>query len=286
MSKVQGMGSEFDVHDYDGGALYDPAFYGVEERITDEHFNLFHTIDRTLFYMLIRKLGRNVEESMHVVAFLIFLEKIRYSHDAVFKAIAWPLHLVHHLADEIAALLMCLMRTHVGNEYNINLFLLGILCYRDLNLVRFHQNRSKILENVRIIVVEVCARAFTDILTGGSEFPDLEEVQMWNDGNNPIFVPPPVLYPHVAGRFPQLGFGENPGPSNNYMPPSHQLANILEDPNADLSEIFGDMQLLNGCEDESDVAPDDRTIFLTFSRGYYIPEVEIREFFTRYFVKF
>ncbi|KAK1382528.1 hypothetical protein POM88_020263 [Heracleum sosnowskyi] len=260
------MATEFDVYQYERSALYDPALNWVEEKMSDQELNLYHTIDRKLFYMLICNLGRNVDESMHVVAFLIWLEKIRYSRNVVFKVISWPLHLVLQLADEVAALLICLMSTHL--DESISMYLLSKLCSGEINLPQFHRNRIKILENVKKVVVEVCMRAFGDILTGG----------------NPVFVPPPV-YPHFAGGFPQLGFGENLGPVN-YLPPTQQLANILEDPNADLSEFCGGLQLVDGCEDELDVPPDDRTIFLTFSRGYYIAKVEIQVFFTRIFGQF
>lgn len=272
---------EFDLCDYDRFALYDPAFYGIKDLISDEDFILFHTIDRKLFSMLICKLGRNVDESMHVVAFLIWLEKIRYSHNAVFKVIAWPLHLVYQLANEVAAFLMCLKNTDLGKEY-INLSLLRKLCSRHINLVQFHEKRITILESVNKIVAEDCMRAFKDIVTSNVEFSDMEGDQMWYACSNSVCVPPPYL-PNVVGTgyFPQLEFCRNSG-SINSIQPSYQLENILEDPNADLSEFFGGMQLVNSFKDESDVAPDDRTIFLTFSKGYYIPELEIREFFTRY----
>ncbi|XP_074356569.1 uncharacterized protein LOC141696311 [Apium graveolens] len=260
------MATEFDVYEYETSALYDPALsWGwIEERMSDQEFNLYHTIDRKLFYMLISNLGRNVDESVHVVAFLIWLEKIRFSSRTVFKVISWPPHLVFQLADEVAALLMCLMSTDLGDK-SISTYLLAQLCFADIDLVHFHQNRIKILENVKKVVVEVCLRAFKDILNGGY----------------PVVVPSPV-YPHVAGGFPQLGFGENLGPGS-YFPRSHKLAQLLEDPSADLSEIFGGLQLVDGCEDELDVPPDDRTIFLTFSRGYCIAKIEIQEFFTRIF---
>ncbi|KAL8090367.1 hypothetical protein AgCh_039734 [Apium graveolens] len=191
-------------------------------------------------------------------------KRVRFSSRTVFKVISWPPHLVFQLADEVAALLMCLMSTDLGDK-SISTYLLAQLCFADIDLVHFHQNRIKILENVKKVVVEVCLRAFKDILNGGY----------------PVVVPSPV-YPHVAGGFPQLGFGENLGPGS-YFPRSHKLAQLLEDPSADLSEIFGGLQLVDGCEDELDVPPDDRTIFLTFSRGYCIAKIEIQEFFTRIF---
>lgn len=36
-------------------------------------------------------------------------------------------------------------------------------------------------------------------------------------------------------------------------------------------------------EKEKEVSPDDRTIFLTFSKGYPTTEEEVREYFTRYY---
>ncbi|WOG87992.1 hypothetical protein DCAR_0207225 [Daucus carota subsp. sativus] len=262
------MATEFDVPDhYERNSLYDPALLWGPLQISDEHFNLFHYIDRMLFYILFRQLGRNVDESMYIVAFLIWLEKIQYCGDAVYTVISWSLPLIHQLSQEVAAFLLCL-HSEIGDE-SLNLFLLGTLCSgRDIDVVHFHNNRIKILMNVNKIVVEICTRAFRDIIAG-----------------NPVVVQPP-FHAHVAGGgFPQLGFQETLG-SGNYQPPNPRLANILEDPNADLSEIFGGLQLVDGCEDEPDVAPDDRTIFLTFSKGYFIPEVDIREFFTRIFGNF
>lgn len=224
---------------------------------------------RKLFYRLVHKLGRNVDESMHVVAFLIWLERIRYSHNPVHKVIAWPFHLVDQLADEIAGFLRCLEREKVGSEY-IYLFSVRKLCSRHIKLFEFHRRRNRILESVAKIVFEVCKRAFKDILISDREFVDVEGEKMWLDYINP-------------GGFPQIGLGRNSG-SSNIMAPADNVISVQEDRNADCSNMFGGMQLGKGCEDEPDVPPDDRTIFLTFCKGSYILESEIQEFFTRYYV--
>ncbi|XP_015073165.2 uncharacterized protein LOC107017457 [Solanum pennellii] len=49
----------------------------------------------------------------------------------------------------------------------------------------------------------------------------------------------------------------------------------------DISEMFKNN--LNILEEETEIAPEDRTVFLTFSKGYPISEAEVKEFFTRKF---
>ncbi|XP_074356609.1 uncharacterized protein LOC141696354 [Apium graveolens] len=243
------METEFEFYEFKHRfALYDPASY-FDENISDQHFNLYHTIDRTLFYRLVRKLGRNVDESMFVVAFLIWLERICYSKNAVHKVISWPFHLINQLANEIAGFFMWMENKDVGQEL-FDPRLLQMLCSREINVLYFREKRSKVNESVRNIVSEVCVRAFRDILTSDSQFVDVHGDRMWFGCNtNPVFVPRPPLYHNVVGRFPQPGW---------WMV----------------------------AEDEPHVAPEDRTIFLTFSKGYYLPESEIREFFTRIFGDF
>lgn len=184
------MDIDFSCYDYDheSFALYDPDDF--VEKISDQDFNLYYTIHRTLFHRLVHKLGRDVVESTHVVAFLIFLERIRYSHNAVYKVVAWPFHLVDQLANEIVGFLRCLERMEIGREY-ICLHLVRKLCSLHINLFEFHAKRVEILESVRKIVSVVCIRAFKDILTCCSKFVDVEGDKMWYAHNNPVIVPPP-----------------------------------------------------------------------------------------------
>lgn len=55
--------------------------------------------------------------------------------------------------------------------------------------------------------------------------------------------------------------------------------------NEEMGELFGSLSLQGegtGGGEERQVPPDDRTIFLTFSKGYPISENEVRDFFTRF----
>ncbi|KAK1382416.1 hypothetical protein POM88_020151 [Heracleum sosnowskyi] len=277
------MEMEFDCYEFKHRfALYDPASFFDDENVSDQHFNLYHTIDRTLFYRLVRKLGHNVDESMFVVAFLIWLERIRYSKNAVHKVISWPFHFIDQLANEIAVFFIWMDNDDLGQEF-MDPRLLQMLCSREINLLYFREKRSKITESVRNIISEVCMRAFRDILTSDSQFVDAHGDRMWFAYNTNL--PRPPLYHNVVGGIPQPELPGSLG-SGHFMGPMYNVGNVLANPDADLSELFGGMQLVDGCEDEPHVAPDDRTIFLTFSKGYYIPESEIREFFTRIFGDF
>lgn len=80
---------------------------------------------------------------------------------------------------------------------------------------------------------------------------------------------------------------ENIGVTNYQMAPSNEPMRFSNDE----MESMGSQSLPQGGggggvvlqEEESElVPPDDRTIFLTFSKGYPISENEVKEFFTRY----
>ena len=247
--------------------LYDPAIHFPDDQKTsDENFNLFHTSDRTLFYRLVHRLGGNVCESMHVVAFLIWLEKVRYSQNAIHKLMAWPFYLLEQVANEITVFLSCLGREVIGRQF-ICLFSVRKLCSLHIDLFEFHANRIGILEGVQKIVSEVCIRAFKDILTGASEFKDDKGDKKWYDY---ITTVQPTFYHNCAAH-------------NFTAPSTSRVGNILKDRNADQSQKFEGMKLVNGSKNIPDEEPDERTILLTFSKGCYISEVEIRGFFTRYY---
>ena len=202
--------TQFDFDGHKFFPLYDPALSLDRVTITDEESNLFHTTERKLFYRIVRKLGRNTDESMRAVAFLLWLERIGYSHHAVHKVTAWPFHLVVKLANEIAGFLRCLEKETIGGEY-IRMYSIRKLCSRHIKLLEFHDKRVKILESVAKIVSEVCVRAFKDIVTGDGEFVDVEGDGMWLAYINPAAVGRPRFNQNVAGGFRQLGFRGNSG---------------------------------------------------------------------------
>lgn len=252
--------------------------------ITNHEFKLFHSIDRNLYTRLVFGIGRDPAESMQVMAFWIWLERSHYCRSLVHRLLSWPLALLNQLADES---IMCLKCVEIDSFFLMegydDLALLQSLIEIEISLRHFHQNRVGVVRGIRKIVNEVCAKAFEDILMGPNP----------NQGNpnpNPSFYHQVVgvpFYPSV-GIVPQVGLGASDhhlvgqigGNVHNLDP--YDFENQRQMLNTELNELLGRISLTVNCEEENEVSPDDRTIFLTFSKGYPISENEVREFFTKY----
>ncbi|CAI9772430.1 unnamed protein product [Fraxinus pennsylvanica] len=78
--------------------------------------------------------------------------------------------------------------------------------------------------------------------------------------------------------FPIHGAGELPLPTYDFVLQREILSN-------ELGEMLSRNLTFSG-DQEQEIPPDDRTIFLTFSKGYPISEDEVRDFFTRRFGDF
>lgn len=123
---------------------------------------------------------------------------------------------------------------------------------------------------------QVCFRAFSDILQRLQE-KKAHRLIYYADNNNNIVPNSNIIYPYVhAGfdhasdlaQFPRIG-------DLTTLCRLRQLDINIGEPSSG-----GD-----GCDDQKEtireyVPVDDRTIFLTFSKGYPISEIEVKEFIT------
>lgn len=316
-------------------------------QITDEAFNLFHSIDRELYTRLITNLGRDPAESVQVMAFWMWLEREANDMNLIKRMLTLPPALVNELADETGT---CLKSVEsdvflYGNGNEITL-LPSLLSSPVVSLRFFHDNRIAVLRGVSKIVNTVCSRAFGDILqrawreqaaaihkvAADGGFPvqfmgngairevgeSSREAEKRVEGGGGVVGPPPILQMlynphHLNVPYVPLPTGMQPPPLNVVSPGVHRappplVADGLGFPfqmlaapydlvaqRQMLSNELGEMLTRNlsinhreetanavvGNEGE-EVQPDDRTIFLTFSKGYPITEDEVREFFTRY----
>ncbi|KAK2993714.1 hypothetical protein RJ640_003713 [Escallonia rubra] len=322
-SKFSYQGSTYD--QYCNETLRHPPMaylFPSRSTVTNEEFNMFHTIDRELFTRLILNLGRDPAESIQVMAFLLWLEKVGHGRNLVNKLLSWPLTLVNGLADECVACLKCAQTDEFFFREGDDLALLQSLTEIGLSLNYFHENRIGLVRGVTRIVTEICARAFNDILRQnfGNMFTnvpvlvapheDAGQVVPLEDngsGHGPVlgvpFIPPIRFVPH-------LGFGGAENNAPNFLPTSevhgiapvktvafpspalafgsfhaYDLENQREVLNDELDEMLERISLTVS-EEEKEVPSDDRTIFLTFSKGYPISESEVRDFFSRKFGDF
>ena len=78
---------------------------------------------------------------------------------------------------------------------------------------------------------------------------------------------PQLHVPDAAGVFPPFDVAAQ------RLMVGHELGNLVAK-----NLNFNDSKV------EKEVSPDDRTIFLTFSKGYPTTEEEVREYFTRYII--
>ncbi|CAL5363531.1 unnamed protein product [Camellia sinensis] len=257
--------------------------------ITDEQFNDFHSIDRILYSRLVLGLDRDPAESMQVMALWLLLERGSYNRHLVNKILSLPGSLINSLVDETAKCLKCTEGDRFvfdGKENDIPLMqnLLG----REINLRYFHENRIWVLRGVTKIVNEVCIRAFDEIMRSAFRNNSFFSVPFYHHGrfgSGTSNVALPVVVncggvgsEKIEGNPNQIGSGVSVHGGYDSYDQTNQ-GQIL---NNELRELFGRISILVN-EEEKEVPPDDRTIFLTFSKGYPTSETEVRDFFTRKF---
>ncbi|PON41302.1 Rho guanine nucleotide exchange factor [Parasponia andersonii] len=211
--------------------------------VTQEEFNRFHTIDRELYTLLVINLFRDPAESMQVMGMWLWLEQKGF-HNVVKKMLSLPHFLINELADEAV---ICLTFLTSATEtpfasYDINdIPLIQCLMEKEITFKFFNDNRPNAAQEVAKIVNDVCVRALSDIM---QQAIILEN----NCSQNHAMVLPTASFHSNIGRF-GLYYGSSSGGT------------------PDLNEVS--------------VPPDDRTMFVTFSKGYPVFEWEVREFFTR-----
>lgn len=241
--------------------------------VTKEQFKTFHNIDRILFTKLVHYLGRNSIESMQVIALWIWLEHSGLCRDLVNTLLTWPDTLITSLADEAVLCLSCIQsdESFPFSLQNIEVIpLTQSITKSRVSLSFFRDNRLKILHAVTKNVIEVCARAFEDLV--------LHEVQ-----NKAI-----ICDENAENMVKQQlsDYGSIVPVMSYYDAVVQRQHDVFRN---EVDEMLRRMQISSSNSDEKGnhddqvtVPPDERTIFLTFSKGYPISENEIRDFFIRY----
>uniref|UniRef100_A0A5B7BWM9 Uncharacterized protein n=1 Tax=Davidia involucrata TaxID=16924 RepID=A0A5B7BWM9_DAVIN len=216
--------------------------------ISQEEFNLFHAIDRELYTLLVNDLWRDPLESMQIMALWLWLERSGFKN-VVIKILSLPLILINEVADEAVACLNCINNTRflVTSESSTEIPLTESLMEGEISLQFFHENRVNATHGLAKIVAEVCVRALTDIMQQAIAI----QSQSMAAAGSLVLMPPA---PHQSMVQP-AGFSRMPPPTPRRRTTTTQA--------------------------EKEVPADDRTMFVTFSKGYPVSEWEVREFFTR-----
>ncbi|OIV89002.1 hypothetical protein TanjilG_07626 [Lupinus angustifolius] len=297
---------------------------GVNVVVTKEEFNLFHNIDRILFYRFVVGLGRDPSQTTHVMAFIIWLEKFTRNFRMVANLLQWPNSLLADLADEAILALTCIEShqfPYPGGTSDQHLGLLLPLIQKitrsTVNLMYFHEKRIDIIPGITRILNDVCIRAFNDIIQQVHYHRAVKEHQRPTPAQAQAPAPAPFYgpMPPPPNSFVQPLFYYSPVVPDNvaYMPQppmmvshpqwhegssssSRVLAGVggsgsgsllgpyvinKDEFNQEFHEILASFKISDDAERRDVLAPDDRTIFMTFSKGYPISENEVREFFSR-----
>ena len=209
----------------------------------------FHSVDRQLFSRLLLNCSRKPSETLLVMALWLWLEEIGYPN-IVPKILKLPDAIVNAMANEAVLCLKCLCSDTTPPD-----LLYGNLPFSTKSMEMeisphiFFQNRFTSISGIKKLLNSVCSWAFTDIL-----------VQVLPSSTSQVRLNQPLAVPD----FPHPVFGD---------------VTIVRLPLDYCFPIGG----LHGWNPTTEAPVDDRTMFLTFSRGNKVTENDVMELFTGLF---
>ncbi|XP_024969574.1 uncharacterized protein LOC112508942 [Cynara cardunculus var. scolymus] len=280
--------------------------------ISKDDYHLFYKHERRLFTLLLLVLHRDVFQSTLVMGFLIWLEREGYTSKNLVEMIINSLapEVIDQLADEVVVCLKFLQKipnnAMFDGSTDIRL-LQNLLDRKDINLQELRRNQDPIFSEVSVITKDISAKAFDDILDGFTSrnrgplvmrSPGRATVSDLRNVRGVAPIPSYNIRPYVrVHQNPAVAAGSSRDARvmQNYVMMHQQMVRVagptnrrgVVTPVMDLVPVYatghGPYVLK---EPDEEVPPEERTIFLTFSKGYPISENEVRHYFTRLFGDF
>ncbi|XP_030550153.1 uncharacterized protein LOC115755041 [Rhodamnia argentea] len=267
-----------------------------------DEFCRFYRADRRVYSRLVVNLNRDLNLSVHVMALWMWLETAGRDRTHIANLVGWPDSVLNTLADEAVECLICMHRDEFRSPPGSReMCFTQNLTNREIGLEFFHKHRAVILEEMTILIDEVCVVAFYDIMqkvalskarasyatAKSSKFAKPSE-RRYGYGDQSVYLISPVPYrgtgvgsPNVPSSFVPV-FKKGGFLDLLFSEIFEQEAQMWDD-----DYFLGTGKTVDSrIQHDTEVAPDERTIFLTFSKGYPIPEKEVREYFTRRFGNF
>lgn len=237
----------------------------MDSNVSTEELRSYHSIDRDLYTRLVVQLRRDPAQSLRIMAFWLLLEQLGCPSIS-FAVRTMSNTAVDALFEEALAILHCMQSKTQPSRRNGAIAKTHHLTNKKITLQYVHERRVDILNGITIIISQVCARVLEDIIeeTGRSQESvaqilgmsiRLDECSAGGDQARPTQLKMPIL-PFI------------PHASHPAFHPSHRFE-VGESSNAKTAE-----------------PPHDRTMFMTFSRGYPISEDELRAHLIRSVSKF
>jgi hypothetical protein len=221
--------------------------------ISTEQLYLFHRMDRKIFSLLVVQLARDPSLCLLVMALWLCLENLGYP-SLISKLVGISLNIINGVAQEAESCLMCLELENFPIPKNGGLLLTTTILEMEISLQLFKMRRYSIIYGVKSVLNQTCARIFDDIL-----------LSVLGTTHVSRLIPPyPYYRPMIdIPKFPHRLFGKFP-PTN------------FEEFDCDLfgQRIWKNRRLFDNLKDG------DKTLFLTFSKGFPVTREEVRYFFT------
>ncbi|GAU33191.1 hypothetical protein TSUD_206500 [Trifolium subterraneum] len=219
--------------------------------VTHDDFLMFHQMDRDLYSILVNTLSRDPLESMQLLSLWLWLERVSFQ-SVVKNIMALPVILINEVADESTTCLNYLVNNNTSlipplsptTESSNEIPLLQSLVKGDISLNLFLENRLEVIQGIEKTKQEICLKALSDLMQQAMMRDMAERMVEHNDFLFGSFGPA------------NLQFGSVGGIAGAIVPPPNNI-------------IGGGV-----------IPPDDRTLFVTFSKGYRVEEWEVRQFFT------
>ncbi|XP_010667090.1 uncharacterized protein LOC104884180 [Beta vulgaris subsp. vulgaris] len=206
--------------------------------------HLFHSIDRDIFSRLVITLKRQASQTLLVMALWLWLEDAKHC-EIISKLTRLSNNLLDAIANEATLCLNCL-KSKSPTTQGGSLHLMSRVIDEEISLKTISLMKYTAISGLKAFLNEVCAWIFSDILLQILPIPS-----NWNI-TTPLYIP----------GFPHPTFG---------------ALEIYALPSSVTIPIKG----LWGWKLNFEAPIDDRTIFLTFSRGFPVSEDEVRQFFVQ-----
>ncbi|XP_042495141.1 uncharacterized protein LOC122074382 [Macadamia integrifolia] len=284
--------------------------------ITTEELRWFHWIDREIFTRLVITLGRDIEESVRIIALWQWMEEMGFQN-IIIKLLSLPDIVLNFTANEAVRLLNSLEgRRGINDTSNAEeevAFTRRLLNSTLISLSYVFENRVSAVQVISKFITDLATRVFGDIIQMAmnrrAQFLNSSSVNGFNIWTNSTSPHPGSSFdssidiglrlaglqigvenrtvsqqPDVRGK--QITMGPGPSGSEPQIPalPRPFFNNsqyFVGGPSSTSSAPQPHNPLpVVASDDATGVPPDDRTIFVTFSRGYPILKRELQTFFT------
>lgn len=232
---------------------------GTRYTVTLDEFKLFHGIDRALYAILIRDLGRNPLECLYIMGLWLWLERGGF-YKFISNILSLPPFLINELADEAVTCIKCINTQFPFSSESAEIPLTHSLVKKDISLHFFHEKQLTAFHEIQSLVSGVCIPSLSDIMDSGCcGFGETSTLSQ-------MMVP---------------GHAASTSSANQVRAPSSVDNSWMQ--SATSLGVGGDSSPSRVRARANETSRNDRTMFVTFSKGYPVTESEVRQFFTRLF---